>query len=252
MDDLTKQIKGKKVFFVSPHLDDAVFSAGGLLMDLENKSDVTVVNVFTKADTQPYTLSAKRYLFYCGAKDAVTLFEKRKKEDAQVLSGQVKVINLDFVDAQWRKRKTNIFLKGLATFIPELVHTYPIYRLNIISGKVSEHDTSLITSLSDKLEQLIPKSSVVFCPVGFGNHVDHILVRDVCAKLFKHIYYWSDFPYDLKSQKSTFITSKLFKRVTNKVATAQKYTLMRRYKSQLQEVDKLPKQENEVFYYRKI
>ena len=62
MDKIISALEGKKVFFVSPHLDDAVFSAGNLLLTLAEKTEIMVINVFTQADTKPYTYSAKKYL----------------------------------------------------------------------------------------------------------------------------------------------------------------------------------------------
>ena len=36
----------------------------------------------------------------------------------------------------------------------------------------------------------------VFCPLAIGNHVDHVIVRDLCIKLFKqNLILWTDYPY---------------------------------------------------------
>ena len=107
-------------FFISPHLDDAVFSAGGLMIFLAKKNPVTVVNVFTEAGDLPYTLSAKKYLSVCEVDDARKLFEQRRNEDQKVLEKVgVKVVNLGFVDALWRKKE------GVARFkiIPEFAYS---------------------------------------------------------------------------------------------------------------------------------
>jgi hypothetical protein len=46
-------------YFLSPHLDDAVLSAGGLISSLSGNTSVTVVNIFTTAG-EKNTLSAKK------------------------------------------------------------------------------------------------------------------------------------------------------------------------------------------------
>ena len=250
MDDWVQTIGNKKVFFVSPHLDDAVFSAGGFLIRLAEKTDVTVINVFTKADKKPYTYSAKKYLSLCGVRDADILFKQRKQEDLFALSKHARIINLEFVDAQWRKREVNHVTQYISKIAPEFIHIYPIYRLNIISGKISKHDDYLINDVTKKLLQRIPSNSVVFCPAAFGNHVDHVIVRDICSQIFKNIYYWADFPYITRTQKNNFIQESDFVKWSYKIDTIKKYSQMKKYKSQLSEINMLPKQVQEVFYYK--
>jgi len=218
-------------FFISPHLDDAVFSAGGLMIFLAKKNPVTVVNVFTEAGDLPYTLSAKKYLSVCEVDDARKLFEQRRNEDQKVLEKVgVKVVNLGFVDALWRKKE------GVARFkiIPEFANVYATFRLGIARGKISIYDQSLVKNLKKKLSGLVTNNAIIFCPLGIGKHVDHIIVRDVCSQAFAKLIYWSDFPYLLtnsfdrefvgKNTSATFVFAKNKK---------EKEVMIKGYKSQL-------------------
>src|SRR3990172_2740944 len=73
-------------FFVSPHLDDAVLSCGGLILFLiDNKVPVKVINVFSEGDDGPYTFSAKVNLILTGYNNAKVLYKERRKEDIAVL-----------------------------------------------------------------------------------------------------------------------------------------------------------------------
>src|SRR5260221_14357797 len=96
--DLLKEIISKKIpcVFVSPHFDDAVLSCGTLLTKLSGKTDITVINVFTKAHGKPYTLSARKNLIDSGKySDADKLFGDREQEDKKALSKlSVKISNL--------------------------------------------------------------------------------------------------------------------------------------------------------------
>lgn len=197
--DLNQIIKNKKAcFFVSPHFDDAVLSAGSLMLYLSKYTKVTVLNVFTECGKGPYTRSAIANLKQCKALSPESLYKARKLEDSKALSElKVTSVNLGFVDALYRKKTKK---NSLSRIIPELIHVYPTYRYHIIKGEISRHDDDLRKSLYKYLYNL-PKNSVIFSPAAIGNHVDHMLVKEVCELLPHHVVYWYDFPYP-KSKNS--------------------------------------------------
>lgn len=189
------RIIAKKIpcYFISPHLDDAIFSAGGLMSKLRGKVDMTIINVFTSAGVGGQTLSASTYLKQCNESDAQLLFAKRIKEDQ--VAGQMlgaKVINLGYQDALWRTKSKSSYP------IPELNAIYPTYRLHVSKGHISRHDFPLMQDLSARIKAIIKEPEFyIFAPIGYGKHVDHVLVRDVVTQSFaaNRIIYWSDFPY---------------------------------------------------------
>lgn len=196
-------IKEKRnCYFISPHLDDAVFSTCNLMINLINKGiNVTVVNVFTQPSPPPYTISVKKFLSVCGYKDSDLLFKARILEDAEVMKRLgAKVINLNFVDALWRRKGVKGILKTTSKIIPELDYVYPIYRISIAFGIISKNDNGIYSQISEKFEEITKSSNaknIIFCPVAVGKHVDHLIVRDVCNKKYDQnkIVYWSDYPY---------------------------------------------------------
>ena len=226
-----------KIYFISPHFDDAVYSAGGLMAFLSGKTNVEVVNVFTKADNNFKTISANKYLKKCKAKNAENLYETRKKEDLKVLSSLgIKVINLNFVDALFRKKhRYSRFIKLIACLLPEIIHIYPTYRWHVLKGMVSIDDEKLKSDLGNKLINTVGKCKkmIVFCPKAIGNHVDHLIVNQVCKELFDKVIYWNDYPYCLSkkwSKKNLFCKSK--KIGVFKTNYWDKQNLMKKYKSQ--------------------
>lgn len=198
-----KIIAGKiPCYFVSPHLDDAALSAGGLIAHLSRHTRVIVITVFTHASPRPYTLSAKAFMKQCGYADADALFGDRRNEDAGAcaLVGAVPH-HLGRVDALWRKIPSPRFLRRiLSRLVPELLHVYPTYRLHIIRGKVSQNDAPLSEALGKDLKKIIGgrTESVVFCPLALRSHVDHALVRDACLANFDRVILWRDFPYHIR------------------------------------------------------
>lgn len=238
---LKKIIKEKtRCFFVSPHFDDAALSAGSLISYLVDKVPVTVVNVFTEADSGPHTLSSKAFLSQCGYQDANELFSVRKKEDKDIFRKLgIEVINLGFTDALWRKKENkNLVVKGLGRLVPELNHIYPTYRFHAGTGKVSGYDLKLKAELTKKLRRLIvTKNRIIFCPVGIGKHVDHILVRNVCSNTFDDVIYWSDFNYSMEfSGKTKFIQRKKLKMAFFNQELKSKQKLIESYKNQMKAI----------------
>src|SRR3990167_9161599 len=152
MDNLVENIINKKThcYFVSPHLDDAVFSAGELLSQLAGKVDITVINVFTSFGDGNNTLSARSFLKQCKIDNPKKLYEIRINEDNIALSKlNARVYNLGFTEALWRrKRYSNKFGELLSKYIPEFNRLYPVYRFNIVSGKLHKEDEKLVREIS--------------------------------------------------------------------------------------------------------
>ena len=199
MHKLIAKIKALQLpcYFVSPHFDDAALSAGSLMAYLSNKTQVTVINVFTKAESGPKTLSANHLVHLTGYASADSMYKVRQLEDSEALSHlRLSVVNLGFTDALWRlKTNPTIMSRFLGRLMPEFLHLYPSYRLHVLSSRPVAQDKSLITNLSTSLHQIIdPSQAVVFCPVGIGGHVDHTVVRLAVAEKFKPVY-WQDQPY---------------------------------------------------------
>lgn len=196
---LSDIVKNKRpCIFVSPHLDDAVLSAGGLMCFLAGKTKVIVINVFTEASDERQTLSARAFMKGKGYNKPSDLFAERQAEDKRALQTlNLSPINLGFPDVLWRK-KTGFVPQTLGAILPELQHVYPTYRFHIAKGKIAKKDASTIQEVTQKLQDIInkQKNPLVFCPLGVGNHVDHCIVRNVCTENFSDIVYWSDFPYN--------------------------------------------------------
>ncbi|OGM25278.1 hypothetical protein A2715_04505 [Candidatus Woesebacteria bacterium RIFCSPHIGHO2_01_FULL_39_32] len=202
---LLEQIVRNKIpcLFISPHFDDAALSCGGLISYLSDKTKVVVVNVFTEANEPPYTLSTKVFLGRCGYKNAKKLFEQRKLEDSLSFKNlKVQIINLGFVDALWRKdANVGLLIKFLGRFIPEIIHVYKTGRLHVLKGKVSEKDDQIMLQIKKRISDIVRgENAVLFLPLSIGNHVDHVIVKDVCSQLNLTKVFWLDYPYSLKSK----------------------------------------------------
>lgn len=231
MNKLSQLLNSKSpVFFISPHLDDAIFSAGDLLATLSKSSHpVSVVNVFTAPPPAALTLSAKAFLRQCQAESGASLQAKRVTEDSLVLSRLgIVPTNLNLPEALWREKN-----HALYNIFPELGAVYPTYRWHISKGSVSPSDAPFLKALSKKLAAIVPKNAYVLAPLGIGNHVDHIVVRDACRAVFGKVGYWADFPYHLQSPlPETFVSQNKLQPYAYVAKKARKLSLMKGYSTQ--------------------
>ena len=146
----------------------------------------------------------------------------------------LRAVYLGYVEALWRKN-THKLAKILGHILPEFAYVYPIYRYMIPSGHVSKKDEEIKLALQKQLEKIVGDDTnyYVFIPFGIGGHVDHILVRQVCEKVFKkRVVYWSDFPYNIRKGNFGNAPSGYHQAVLS-VDAQKKNALIKNYTSQV-------------------
>ncbi len=180
--------------FISPHLDDAIFSCANLLLELKNKN-VTIITVFTKATDNVPTPQARDFLKASMSDNPVDIFNKRAIEDINATKFVgAKHVHLGFLDAAWRTvDKKPVYANGKSQF----------------SGKIAKKDIFLINQIKTKVLKIIPKRKkfILLAPLGIGGHADHVLVRELVRNLPFPKIFWEDFPYSLRAKcKKEFIS----------------------------------------------
>ncbi len=167
---------------ISPHLDDAVFSAGGTLSQYAREGwDVVVTTCFTGNVAQPQGFALKCQL----DKDIpanIDYMALRRVEDSEACS----------------------ILGATAIHLPLLEAPHRGYNdAAALFGSQLPHDTvatALYPELVDLVEHLRP--DIVLAPAAVGNHVDHWVVRDTLAIIIAArvldiatVKLWTDWPY---------------------------------------------------------
>ncbi len=146
------------IVVVSPHLDDAVLSCGGLLaMAAERGEPTCVITVFSS-----------------GAEG-----ERRRAEDQEALAILgAEAVHVGLLDAPERL--------GLARTHGALVE----------QAVVAPDDVAaVVAALSPALERMYGARIVV--PLGVGGHVDHLVVHEAFASTARHAELYEDRPYAL-------------------------------------------------------
>lgn len=170
----------KKIMLVSPHLDDAVFSVGGLMAALaEEGYELHLVTCFTRSVLNPTGFALACQLDKGLAAEA-DYMELRRQEDREAC-------RLLYAQPHWLD-------------LPEAPHR-GYESASALFQDILEEDKiqpALVERLRESADDLAP--DLILSPVGIGNHVDHqqvkqaasTLQRELTETLFLH---WYDEPY---------------------------------------------------------
>jgi glycosyltransferase involved in cell wall biosynthesis/LmbE family N-acetylglucosaminyl deacetylase/SAM-dependent methyltransferase len=174
--------------FLSPHADDAVLSCGGLIDSLlSRRLPVEVINIFAGASETPdYSAFARHLHAKWGLTEAP--LESRWSEDTSAMEklGVTRFQRWNYSEAPYRKT-------------PDDEPLYAAYEE--MMGPVVVGDQDLGTGITERLRRhldQLPETTVVYCPLSLGNHVDHQLLFGVGLRLAesgKQLRFYEDYPY---------------------------------------------------------
>ncbi len=171
----------KTALFISPHLDDVVFSCGGTLAKLADENWRTILcTVFTKSvmNTKGFALACQLDKNLAATVDYMKL---RREEDCRAarILGAAEVLHLNFLEAPHRGYES----------APELFAG--VKTGDEIWRSVAEH--------LDLLNE-IHQPELIFAPQGLGNHCDHLqTIRAVCEVISSEkIFWYRDTPYAIR------------------------------------------------------
>ena len=170
--------------YISPHLDDAVLSAGGLIY--EQTQNGIPVETWTVVCGFPATKKLSPFAEYLhqewGMSSAEEVVRNRRDEDKRAASiVGAKPVHFDVPDCIYRQGPDGEFLYG-NIFVP--LHEAEVDLPNQIAAKLAPH---------------LEKDDVLVCQLAVGGHVDHLLVRQAAEKLERPLLYLADIPYLLNT-----------------------------------------------------
>ena len=167
--------------YLSPHLDDAVLSCGGLIASQVAAGEAVVVLTACAGDPPPGPLSdfAQELTLRWGKGLAAS--PARRAED-RVACGRLgaSVIQLEVPDAIYRRQAD-----GTGLYSSE----------EAICGPLHPADKPLIGTLAARIAETCPEGARLYSPLGVGNHVDHRLTRLAAERVRSGLWYYPDFPY---------------------------------------------------------
>jgi LmbE family N-acetylglucosaminyl deacetylase len=167
--------------YISPHLDDAVLSAGGLIYE-QTRAGLPV-EIWTmmcgfppEGDISPLAQVLHYQWGFSSAGESVRM---RRAEDDQAASiVGAKTVHFDFSDCIYRRGVDGSWLYPLEVFVPPLVEE-------------AELPARIAAAISARLQA----DDVLVCQYAIGRHVDHVTVRRAVELLGRPLWYDVDIPY---------------------------------------------------------
>jgi LmbE family N-acetylglucosaminyl deacetylase len=169
--------------YLSPHLDDVVFSCAGIIHEqLLNSDTVEIWTIFAgdPPANHPLTTFARSLHERWGVENKAVFSRRAEDRDACEYLG-VSYKHLNFADCIYRRYPQ--------TGKPVINNDEDLFKNPISKEKI------LIEEIYKHLNKMIPEKSRLIIPLGVGNHIDHLITRTVAEKLKNSTAYYADFPY---------------------------------------------------------
>lgn len=174
---------GMRWIYLSPHLDDAVLSAGGLIYEWTKLS--IPVEIWTFMCGYPPELPEGEYSSFAqilhrawGFTSAIEGIDIRRKEDRMAAARVgARVAHFDFLDCIYRRAMNGDWL---------------YYEITTPPG---EEDAEIPSQIAEVVSTRLTQDDIVICQLSVGSHVDHVLVRQAAELLGRPLHYAVDIPY---------------------------------------------------------
>jgi LmbE family N-acetylglucosaminyl deacetylase len=163
--------KRRRIMVIEPHMDDAVLSAGGLMLQWRHECEFLIVTIATRSVATSYRDLDREFF------DIETVSGIRKAESgivARMLGGRH--IPLGLADATLRYRPQNWTLDWFRR------HKPAVYMC--LQHAPGPDELELWTStLAKAIDDLQPEE--IWMPLGAGMHTDHQLTRHACLNILR-------------------------------------------------------------------
>jgi LmbE family N-acetylglucosaminyl deacetylase len=169
-----------RCIYLSPHLDDAVLSAGGLIHDQTHSG--TPVEIWTfmcgYAPEEAVSPLAKLLHDMWGFSSAEETARMRREEDKNAAARVgASVLHFDFLDCIYRRGADGEWLYS-----------------DVFSPPHPE-DAAIPSQIAETISSRLQPDDMLVCQLSVGSHVDHVLVRQAAELLGRPLRYDIDVPY---------------------------------------------------------
>jgi LmbE family N-acetylglucosaminyl deacetylase len=181
---MTRKPAEARWIYISPHLDDAVLSCGGLIYEQVQSGLPVSLWTICAGTPPPGELSPLAQVCHfqwgtVGASETVTLRIGEDRSAAALLGAQSDYFSIP--DCIYRRGPQGDLLYTEDVFVPR----HPA-------------EADLDRQITAALAQELRPNDTLVCPLSIGAHVDHVLVRAAVEALHRPLLYYADIPYVLK------------------------------------------------------
>ena len=168
--------------YLSPHLDDAVFSAGGLIYDQVRAGLPVEIWTFMcgyvpEEDVSPFAQLIHTQWGFSSAEETVRMRREEDKSAAAILGAEA--IHFDFPDCIYRRGADGEWLYSDVSVPPH------------------PEDAPLPSQIAQAIFAHLQPDDALVCQLSLGSHVDHVLVRQGAELVGRPLLYDLDVPYVL-------------------------------------------------------
>jgi LmbE family N-acetylglucosaminyl deacetylase len=179
----------KRWVFLSPHFDDVVLSAGGMVWELTNRGDS--VEIWTICAGDP--LTGKPLSDYA---KMLHLFFELGEADVPYKRSQEDAASCQVLAASYRRYT-----------VPDCIYRFhpetgdPLIKVpDDIKNKLEPDESYLIPQVTDFLRKNITPDCELVIPLTIGHHRDHVLVRRSAEQLGLPLWHYVDYPYVIQDK----------------------------------------------------
>jgi LmbE family N-acetylglucosaminyl deacetylase len=177
--------------YISPHLDDATLSCGGLIWEQTRAGTQVEVWTVCAGDPPEGPLSPLAEVLHAEWGTGVETTSLRREEDkAACRAVGARYRHLSIPDCIYRSAQDGTWL----------------YDPNTLMGEIHPADLPLVETVRTFLAASLKPEDSLVCPLTVGGHADHRLTRAAAEGLRRPLRYYADIPYllDNASALETF------------------------------------------------
>ncbi|MFZ5819848.1 MAG: PIG-L deacetylase family protein [Chloroflexota bacterium] len=166
--------------YISPHLDDSVLSAGGLIYEQSRAGLAVEIWTIVCGFPPPGELTPFAQLLHSqwGTSSAEETVRIRRAEDVKAASILgAKTLHFDVPDCIYRRAPDG----------------EPLYQDIFVEPR--EAEAGLPDLMAQAIAARLQPDDQVACQFAIGGHVDHVLVRQAAERLGRPLSYLADLPY---------------------------------------------------------
>jgi LmbE family N-acetylglucosaminyl deacetylase len=171
-----------KWVYLSPHLDDAAFSCGGLAWEQVQAGQSVEIWTICAGDPPEGPLPAFAQELHARWKTGPEASTARRAEDlAACAQLGVSARHFAWPDCIYRR------LPGSGKPL--------IHERDELFQPLNPAEAGLIEEVANRLARELPARARLVSPLAMGGHVDHRLARAAAEHLSRPLWYYADFPY---------------------------------------------------------
>ena len=180
------QARAMRHIYFSPHLDDAILCAGGLIHEQRQRGELVEIWTIMAGIPRRHAFSdlAREQHSLWGVSSGAQAMRLRREEDrAAAATLGARTRHMAFLDCIYRSDDSGRWL------------------YMDIFAKPHSADRELTTAIRRQLSARLRADDKLYCTLGIGRHVDHVLVRRAVERLGWPVAFLADIPYALQSGK---------------------------------------------------